>query len=125
MSFKHTEATKVFKALSDDNRLEIMMLLNEGEKCGCVLLSALDIGQPTLSHHMKILHDAGLVDVHKKGTWMHYSISREGATKIRGMIDRYIALPNENTSEKTDKNILENELCRTECDTIQQEKSIS
>lgn len=87
---KHMDAVRTFKALADDNRLEIMRLLIEGEKCGCVLLEALEIGQPTLSHHMRILCDSGLVNARKKGTWMHYSISKEGALKIRNMVDHYV-----------------------------------
>lgn len=62
MAFKHNEGIKVFKALADDNRLEIMELLISGQKCGCELLDELKIGQSTLSHHMRILCEAGLVD---------------------------------------------------------------
>ena len=46
------------KALADENRLAIMLALQHGEKCGCVLLEELNITQPTLSHHMKILWDS-------------------------------------------------------------------
>ena len=96
MSLTHTDAVKMFKALADDHRLQIMRLLADGEKCGCILLRALDIGQPTLSHHMKILCDAGLVNARKTGTWMHYSVSREGAAYIREAVEMYVALPDEN-----------------------------
>ena len=68
----------VFKALCDENRVKILKLLMSGEKCACKLLEALDVGQSTLSHHMKILFDSGLVSVRKDGKWMHYSISKEG-----------------------------------------------
>ena len=99
MSFKHTDAVKIFKALADDNRLEIMRLLIDGEKCGCVLLEALEIGQPTLSHHMHILCDAGLVVARKQGTWIHYSISKEGAIKIRDLVDHYVVYSDRRASE--------------------------
>ena len=99
MSFKHTDAVRTFKALADDNRLEIMRLLIDGEKCGCVLLEALEIGQPTLSHHMRILCDAGLVDARKKGAWMHYSISEEGAIKIRNLVDHYVVYTDKKTPD--------------------------
>ena len=69
----------VFKALSDENRIRILKLLQSGEKCACVLLDDLQITQPTLSHHMKILCDSGIVVGRKEGKWMHYSISAEGA----------------------------------------------
>ncbi len=70
----------VFKALCDENRVKIIEKLQNGEKCACVLLEDLQISQPTLSHHMKILCDSGLVTGRKEGKWMHYSISAEGST---------------------------------------------
>lgn len=68
----------VFKAFCDINRIQILKLLLTGEKCACVLLEHLRISQPTLSHHMKILCDSGIVDVRKEGKWAYYSISLEG-----------------------------------------------
>ena len=68
----------MFKAFCDENRLQILQLLNDGEKCACRLLEEMQITQPTLSHHMKILCDAGVVTGRKEGKWMHYSISKEG-----------------------------------------------
>lgn len=65
------------KALGDCNRLQIVQMLSDGEKCGCKLLEAFDITQPTLSHHMKILCDCGLVNDKKVGKWHHYSINDE------------------------------------------------
>ena len=69
----------VFKAFCDENRIRILKLLLTGEKCACVLLENLHISQPTLSHHMKILCDSGVVSMRKEGKWAHYSISSEGA----------------------------------------------
>ena len=69
----------VFRALGDENRIRILKLLQSGEKCACILLDDLQIAQPTLSHHMKILCDSGIVVGRKEGKWMHYSISAEGA----------------------------------------------
>jgi len=60
---------KSFRALSDRTRLEILSLLNDGEKCACKLLEKLSISQPTLSHHMKILCDSGLVKSRNEGKW--------------------------------------------------------
>lgn len=68
---------RLFKALADSNRLQIMEQLRGGEKCACVLLEELNISQPTLSHHMKILVDAGLIDYRKDGKWMHYSLRKD------------------------------------------------
>ena len=69
----------IFKALSDENRIRILNLLQSGEKCACVLLNDLRITQPTLSHHMKILCDADIVVGRKEGKWTHYSVSHDGA----------------------------------------------
>ena len=62
---------KLFKALSDENRLQILAQLNNEEKCACVLLEKLAISQPTLSHHMRILAEARLVECRKEGKWMY------------------------------------------------------
>ena len=84
------EDVRRIKALADENRLAIMLALQHGEKCGCVLLEELSITQPTLSHHMKILCDSGLVASRKEGKWIHYSLSREGMTAFRDMISGYV-----------------------------------
>ena len=89
MALGHNDSVKVFKALADENRLEIIEILMSGAKCGCELLDALEVGQSTLSHHMHILCEAGLVDGCKEGKWMHYSLSAEGSAKLRMLADRY------------------------------------
>ena len=73
---------EIFKALSDENRVEILIMLSKGEKCACKLLEELEVSQPTLSHHMKILCDSKLVNARKEGRWMHYSLSQEGINEI-------------------------------------------
>lgn len=70
----------IFKAFCDENRIKILKLLKTGEKCACKLLEEINVTQPTLSHHMKILCDSGVVVGRKDGKWMHYSISKEGAS---------------------------------------------
>ncbi len=65
----------ICKALGDNNRLQIVQMLSDGEKCGCKLLTAFDITQPTLSHHMRILCECGLVNARKEGKWHYYSIN--------------------------------------------------
>ena len=76
----------VFKALGDENRIQILKLLHNGEKCACKLLDALNISQPTLSHHMKILCDAGIVTGRKEGKWVHYSMCGEGVAQVRALM---------------------------------------
>lgn len=84
MDEKRTAA--VFKALCDENRIRILKLLTGGEKCACKLLDELSVTQPTLSHHMKILCDSGLVAGRKEGKWMYYSISEPGAETARNLL---------------------------------------
>ena len=78
MELTNKQITVIFKALCDENRVQIFRLLQNGEKCACKLLEAMQCTQPTLSHHMKILCDSGLVVGRKEGKWMYYSISAEG-----------------------------------------------
>ena len=76
----------IFKAFCDENRIRILKMLRSGEKCACKLLEELNVTQPTLSHHMKILSDSGVVIGRKEGKWMHYSISGEGAKIAKDLL---------------------------------------
>lgn len=75
----HDKHAKVFKAFCDEKRLRILELLRGGEKCACVLLEQLDLGQSGLSYHMKILVESGLVESRQEGKWTHYKISETGS----------------------------------------------
>ncbi len=86
----YREDVKRFKALADENRLQILELLQQGEKCACVLLDELHIAQSTLSHHMKILVDAGLVDYRKEGKWMHYTLNAQAKLSLKASLDSYL-----------------------------------
>ena len=83
---------RVFKAFCDEKRLAVLELLQDGEKCACDLLEQMDISQSTLSHHMKILCDSGVVNGRKEGKWIHYYISREGAEQAKVLIDEITAV---------------------------------
>ena len=89
----YREDVKMIKALADENRLAILELLQSGEKCACVLLEELNITQSTLSHHMKLLCDSGLVEYQKIGKWMHYSISPSGSKAISDILKKYTSIP--------------------------------
>jgi ArsR family transcriptional regulator len=78
MSQTHLKNAKIFKAFCDETRLMVLELLRSGEKCACVLLEKVMVGQSTLSHHMKILVESGIVAARKEGKWTYYSISEEG-----------------------------------------------
>jgi len=74
--------TKILKALSDQSRLQIIDLLSCGEKCGCDILESFKFTQPTLSHHMKVLIDCGLVESRKDGVWNLYKLNVNNANKL-------------------------------------------
>ena len=78
MEKRFEEVAGFFKALSDPNRLIIVEMLENGELCACELLEKLHISQSTLSHHMKILCEAEIVNCRREGKWMRYSLSSKG-----------------------------------------------
>jgi ArsR family transcriptional regulator len=80
------EVSLVCKALGDPNRLKIVQMLSGCEKCACVILEEFDITQPTLSHHMKILCDCGLVNIRKAGKWSHYSLNCKTLREFQNFI---------------------------------------
>ncbi len=78
----YIEHAKIFKALSDDNRLKIIDILSCGERCACDILEHFELTQPTLSHHMKVLADLDLVKTRKEGLWNHYSLNMDKYDEI-------------------------------------------
>lgn len=92
MDNKYLDNARVFKAFCDENRLLILEMLQSGEKCACVLLEKLEIVQSTLSHHMKILVESGIVSARKDGKWTYYSISSEGVTVAKELLIKLTAI---------------------------------
>jgi len=91
----HVEVAKVFKAFCDETRLMVLGLLQTGEKCACDLLEAVEVGQSTLSHHMKILVESGIVSTRKDGKWTYYSISEQGSQVAMRMLADLTAVDKE------------------------------
>jgi ArsR family transcriptional regulator len=90
------------KALSDETRLKIFNMLADGELCACKILEDFDITQPTLSYHMKILSESGLVNSRRDGVWMKYSINEKNLEAIKQMFD-YIKASIRNYNKCTQK----------------------
>ena len=84
---------KVFKAFCDEKRLAILELLRSGEKCACTLIEQMDIGQSSLSYHMKILCESGIVESRQEGKWTHYKISEQGSKEAMLLL-KAITTPN-------------------------------
>lgn len=83
---------KIFKALSDERRLRILELLHGGEKCTCVLTDEVNMPQSSLSYHMKILCEAGIVKGREDGKWTHYQISKQGSENIISLLKDIISI---------------------------------
>ena len=81
MATMYEEQAKVFKAFCDEKRLRILELLRGGEKCACILIEQMNMPQSTLSYHMKLLCESGIVDYRQEGKWTHYRISKTGSAK--------------------------------------------
>ena len=79
-------ASRLFHALSDETRLEIVGMLRDGERCVCDLMGALDAAQSRLSFHLKVLKDAGIVVDRRNGRWVYYSLSKEALDEAAGFI---------------------------------------
>ncbi len=92
MASVYSDTVKVFKAFCDENRLKILEQLRTGEKCACKLLEDLQITQSTLSHHMKLLCDADIVQGRKEGKWVHYSINPEGARRAQKILEQQLTI---------------------------------
>ncbi len=72
------EASRLFHALSEPTRLQILEQLKEWERCVCELTEAFNTGQSRLSFHLRVLKDAGLINDHPEGRWTYYSLNAEG-----------------------------------------------
>ncbi len=77
-----------FHALADPTRLEILRRLARGERCVCDLNAGLDLTQPLLSFHLRVLRRAGLVHTRKQGRWAYYAMDPAGLARLRGQLER-------------------------------------
>src|SRR5437667_9900041 len=75
-------AARLFHALSDETRLEIVRLLSHGERCVCELQQVLDAAQSRLSFHLRTLKDAGVVSDRREGRWVYYALNRDALDEI-------------------------------------------
>lgn len=82
MKLDYENNVKIMKAIVDPNRTKIIDLLSCGEKCACDLLQHFEFTQPTLSHHMKVLVQSGLVISRKEGLWNYYSLNNEKGNEL-------------------------------------------
>lgn len=82
MNKDYEKNAKIFSALSDPSRLKIIDILSCGEKCACEILEHFEFTQPTLSHHMKVLMECGIVKCRKEGLWSYYHLNITNCNKL-------------------------------------------
>lgn len=87
MKYDYKNYALYMKALSDETRIKIFEMLSHGELCACKILEKFNITQPTLSYHMKILCDSGLISSRKDGSMTKYSIYIDNLKDLREFID--------------------------------------
>lgn len=88
MNRSYSEYVPVLKALSDETRLKIIDMISCGEMCACHILDEFNISQSTLSYHMKILADSGIVNVRRDGAWMKYTLNKERTDEVQAFISK-------------------------------------
>lgn len=90
------DLARVFKALGDPVRLRLLSMIASkagGEVCVCDLTPAFDLSQPTISHHLKLLRQAGLIDCERRGTWVYYWLLPETTDRLAGLLTRPAGTP--------------------------------
>ncbi len=81
------EAAKLFRALADETRLAILkQLRDKGEVCACNFMACCTLAQPTVSHHLKVLREAGLVSAEKRGLWVYYTLNPQKLEALRSLL---------------------------------------
>ncbi|MFW5418302.1 helix-turn-helix transcriptional regulator [Nocardiopsis sp. CNT-189] len=88
------ELARVFKALGDPVRLRLLSMIasrDGGEVCVCDLTPAFDLAQPTVSHHLRLLREAGLIASERRGTWVYYRLLPEATDRLAAILTRRTA----------------------------------
>jgi ArsR family transcriptional regulator len=87
MAVELSESARLFKALGDETRLAILgQLRAQGEVCACDFVAGCAVAQPTVSHHLKVLRNAGLVRGERRGLWIYYSLDPAALARIRDLV---------------------------------------
>ncbi|NLW55832.1 MAG: winged helix-turn-helix transcriptional regulator [Firmicutes bacterium] len=87
MATNYAKYAQLMKALGEETRVKIFTMLSAGELCACEILEEFQITQPTLSYHMKILSESGLVNSRRDGVWMKYSLNRDALERLKQYFD--------------------------------------
>lgn len=85
----HLDLVRAARAFADPTRVRIVALLRRGELCVCDLVEVLGITQSTLSTHLRVVRDAGLVSTRRSGRWVHYSLTPHGRALVAALVRRF------------------------------------
>ena len=105
---------KKIKALSDANRFRIVMMLKARPLCVCELLDVLDIAGGTLSNHLKILKNSGLIDQKKDGRWVEYYLKDDISTSFIGIMESHMEDPSQINADRDRISKLSREICSSQ-----------
>ena len=85
----------MFKALADPTRLDVFRLIvaQEAPLCACDVVDRFNVTQPTISHHLKVLREAGLITVSRRGVWAYFAPDPRGVALLRGSLDGFLPVP--------------------------------
>ena len=97
---------QMFKAIGDPVRLRLLSLITShagGEACVCDISSPFELSQPTISHHLKVLRSAGILDSERRGSWVYYRVIPESLQRLSGVLqpESGAAIPSDICSEET------------------------
>lgn len=106
------ELSLFFKALSEEPRCQIIQLLFEQEMCVCELMEFLQMSQPAVSHHLRILKEAGLVKDRRDGKWIYYSLEQDKLERFNSVYTHAIGLPLQNFIKQRPKQRADFPLCK-------------
>lgn len=104
MKYDYAKYIPLLKSLSDETRLKIVDMLSCGELCACKILEQFNITQPTLSYHMKILTESGIVIGNRDGAWMKYTLNKERSNNLLAFLETLVNSTNECICFKADEN---------------------
>lgn len=90
VSKKITKNVRLFRAIADENRLQILQMLHSGEKCVCEIWKHLGLSQNLISHHLKVLKDLNLISSRKEGLWVFYKINKIELSKLNLTLNKFL-----------------------------------
>lgn len=84
------KSAKLLRAIADENRLQILQMLQPGEKCVCEIWKHLGLSQNLISHHLKVLKDLNLISSRKEGLWVFYKINKKEFSKLKSLLNNFL-----------------------------------